>query len=117
MFKPWHSLAFGVVVFFALSLLSFAFPIQGVAISQKVQLTFPDLNTLFAGKPAKTDIKKILQAADAADAANTADTSFVIEGAPQVKKEVLRKDSAVKLITGIQTRNRSALKHFFDALN
>src|SRR5688572_29361266 len=117
MHKPWHSLVFGLLVCSGLGLLSLFFPKKGFAITPQLVLNFPDPRSLLSDSRTKTDITKILDAADAAelinDAQNQEDTSFMIEGAP---KRRLAKDSVVTLITGIQKRDPAALNKFYSAL-
>ncbi len=109
MHKPLHSLIFGALLFLTLGLLSFTFPIQGITIANGMELKFPGLASLFS-KNAKNDISKVL------DAVNAIDTSFAIGDTSGAPVE-LPKDSVVKLMTWIQTRNKGVLKQFFDALS
>jgi len=137
MHKPLHSLLFGIIVFLVLGLLSFTFPKNGIELSKDLKLDFPDLNSLLGVTSAKKDISKILQAVDAID------TSFTINDPEEnklqdsldkipEKKPVAQapspehsepapiykgKDTALKLITTIQTRNKNVLKNFFEALH
>ncbi len=112
MHKPWHSFTVGALLFLALGLLSFTFPKDGLAISPDLKLSFPSLAALFGNQQSKKDISAILEAV------NAIDTSFAVTdtaaGTGPGKKPA--KDSAAKLITGIQTRSELALKSFFDAL-
>jgi len=140
MHKPWHSLAFGMVVFLTLGLLSFTFPKTGILLANNLTLKFPDLNSLLGLNASKKDITKIIEAV------NTIDTSFVIHdpadtaiekpivstpekdlpATTDVSKEsvedlgldieIKERDTAV-LITNIQTRNKNTLKKFFEALH
>lgn len=108
MHKPWHSLVFGSLVFSGLGLLSYSFPPNGIAINENMSIKFPGFTTLF-GKQEKTDISKVFDAVDAID------TTFTI-GDTAAKIPEVAKDTTVKLITWIQSRNKNALKSFFDAL-
>jgi lysophospholipase L1-like esterase len=129
MHSPWHSLVFGVCIFLVLGLVSFTFPIQGLHLTLDVHLNFPDLKSLSESNSQKKDISKILEAM------NKIDTSFTImdplkdsalttqmkdsSAAPPVsipEPEPEKFDSLPRLITGIQIRNKNALKNFFDAL-
>lgn len=68
MHKPWHSLVFGVIIFFTLAFVSFVFPEDGLNVDIKFQLHFPELARLFEKPKPKKDISKIIQAADSLDA-------------------------------------------------
>ncbi len=109
MHKPWQSLAFALLVFLALGLLSFSFPKEGITVSSNLKLEFPDLATLFKEKTNEKEVAKVLETL------NAIDTTFAINDTTE--KTVSTKDTAVKLITGIQTTNKDALKNFFDALS
>ncbi len=89
------------------SLCSF-FPEKGIHISDKLTLQFPTLASVFNSKPKKTDISKILEAADRADTAKVVDSMAI-------KKD--GKDTSKKLITGLQYTNKACLVNFFDALS
>ncbi len=109
MHKPLQSLAFTVLVFLALGLLSFSFPKDGIAVGSNLKLEFPTLAALFGEKTDKKDISKIL------DAVDQIDTTFAINDTSEVLKT--KDSSAVVLNTSIQTSNKTALKNFFDALS
>ena len=109
MHKPWHSLIFGGIVFLALGLLSFTFPKNGIGLSPGFKLNFASLDGLFGAKSAKKDISKIIEAIDAID------TTFATVDTTGKQPEATG-DSAARLVTGIQYKNRSVLKSFFEAL-
>lgn len=136
MHKPWHSLLFGMTLFLALGLLSFTFPKDGLVFSSQLSLKFPELYSVLGLDHEKKDISKIIQAVDAID------TSFVIHDPIEKRDSTVEKvkeqsplpednlvykdstakiddrgDSALRLITHIQMRNKNALKKFFEALH
>jgi len=138
MHKPRHSLVFGLAIFLILGLLSFTFPVEGIVLSEKLALHFPDLNSLLGTTIAKKDISKIIKAVDDIDTSFTiydpADEKSVAvteESAPKPvpeperesqeqdtsEYEFKKKDTLARLITHIQTRNKHVLKKFFDALH
>lgn len=136
MHKPWHSLAFGISIFLILGLLSFTFPKQGINLAGGIEFNFPGIHSLLGINSEKKDISKIIQAVDAIDTSFTindpADEPKQTQHDSVAVKEKIKKeykyedldslaayetnDTAVKLITTIQTRNKDALKNFFDAL-
>lgn len=111
MHKPWHSLIIGLLLFLAMGLLSFTFPENGVQLSSALRLKFPSLDALFGVEKPKKDISAILQAVEAVD------TTFAIADTAEAPMPVPAKDTAVKLITGIQYRSAKVLGNFFEALS
>lgn len=109
MHKPWHSLVFGLIVFLSLGLLSFGFPKTGITLTNNFRLEFPTLTDILGNHQPKNDISKILESVDKLD------TNFSINNS-QGSSGKNRKDSATKLITSIQYRNKVVLANFFDAL-
>jgi lysophospholipase L1-like esterase len=125
MHKPWHSLFFGLMLFSTLALLGFIFPPDGVKLSDAVKLNFPRVKELFFPEAAKTDITKLLEAVDQIDTNFTIvepvlplENDSVVSLADTIDeiKEYEKKDTVKRLITGIQYKNISALKNFFEAL-
>jgi lysophospholipase L1-like esterase len=108
MHKPLQSLTFVLLVFLALGLLSFSFPKDGITISSNLKLEFPSLNSLFGEKSFKKDISKII------NSLNNIDTTFAINDT--IEKGTKEKDTTVKLITSIQTANKTVLANFYNAL-
>ena len=99
---------FGILLFSFLGLLSFSFPKKGIEIVAGQRIYFPSFEALFQ-KTAQKDISKVLKAYSAID------TTFKI-GVDTASKTKLPKDTAVKLITNIQSKNKEALYSFFEAL-
>ncbi len=100
MHKPWHTLFFGIAVFFALGMVSITFPESGIKISSETTVIFPSLTKLFNANNQKKDISQIIAAANS-------DT---------LETPLQKKDSVVKLISSIQMQKKEALNNFFDAL-
>lgn len=142
MHKPWHSLVFGILLFSALGFLSFSFPKEGLKLNNDLALNFPDLNSLLGINSGKKDISKIITAVDAIDTSFTiVDPGHIKRVLSDVDSSITAEierrkrnggsnsdtsannsefystgDSAARLITSIQMRNRNALRNFFDAL-
>lgn len=137
MHKPLHSLLFGLFVFAILGILSFTFPDKGIELNihADLKINFPGPESLLGHKQSREEVAKLIEAVDAID------TSFTIHDPSDKTKQVSGKtnsdnpennvndsvsdnpdfdfeklDSVPRLITSIQSRNKNALKNFFDAL-
>ena len=107
MHKPWHSLVFGASVFLSLGLISFTFPKDGFNIGEKFKLSFIKPQE-YLSKSSKKDISQIL------NSINNLDTNYTTNSTEN--NLIGTKDSSVKLITGLQYKNRNVLTNFFNAL-
>jgi len=142
MFKPWHTLLFGLIFFLALGLLSFFFPSEGVFLTAHHSLKFPTLPSFYKDSEQKTDISQILKSiesleSDSVQLENQAgnDSLFLVEfdslqdqkflsknetivnqKNSKIPELLSKRDSVYKLIADIQTKNPSALQAIFDAL-
>ncbi|MDI1354918.1 MAG: hypothetical protein PSX36_08370 [bacterium] len=126
MFKPWHSFAFGILLFLLLGLLSFVFPVNGIFLSQYLELRFPAAGDLFSETPVKKDISKIIAAANEGEELTPAELMVSSESAtagisatrdkPKKSLAIVPKRKSLQPITSIQQRNQSALRKFFKAL-
>lgn len=105
MHKPLHTVFFALIVFTLLGLLSYVFPKRGIKINSHVSLNFPVLSSLYESDTKNNQVNKILAAADSLDVLSE---SF--------ERRAKIKDSLPKLNTGIQMKNKDALKFFFEAL-
>jgi lysophospholipase L1-like esterase len=105
MHKPIHTVFFATVVFSVLGLLSFIFPKSGIRINNDVTFYFPELSSLLESNLKNNQVSKILAAADSLDTLTNNN-----------EMNVSLKDSLPKLNTGIQMKNKDALKFFFESL-
>ncbi|MDO9001297.1 MAG: GDSL-type esterase/lipase family protein [Bacteroidota bacterium] len=114
MHKPQQSLIFVILIFLVLGLLSFTFPKDGIIISSSLKLEFPSFNTLFEEKTKEKEVSKIISSLNEIDTTFAINDTLAAPTATTLNKT--EKDSTVKLITSIQTTNKSALHNFFNAL-
>ncbi|MCA6434889.1 MAG: hypothetical protein IM600_12440 [Bacteroidetes bacterium] len=121
MYKPIHTWLFTISILLILSLLSVIFPENGCQIGQ-FNLRYPSIQSLFGEQAEKKDISKILAAADSINESKekqiTSDTNTIAKDTLTKINytSITLKDSAVKLNTNLQFRNRASLSKFFDAL-
>lgn len=132
MYSPVKSFLFGFCVFGVLALTAYFFPSEGVYLSERYQLKFPDLKTIAGIKAPKADISSVLARLEAVDTSfsivddpnpvqtdtvNQENNSASIEQKPVEPAVTESKDTAAVLITSIQMRNKNALIKFFKALS
>ena len=128
MFKPWQSLLVLLLFFAGFALLLRILPSSSLQVTPQFALHFPEWSGLFSAPEPKTDITRILKAAEAAE--KEAEQEAQVETAPQTatkrdsakrfvrtqQRMAARRDEQVGLITSIQSANKKALQTFFTAL-
>lgn len=116
---PLHTLLFLAVVFALLAGLSYLFPANGLQLTPRLALSFPNLNSYFLKpEPKKADISKIIALADAEEKVQEEAVDSVKVNDSLEIKEIEISDSTVKLITSIQYKSgtKTSLNNFFSAL-